>query len=478
MYGSLIRRAVLLVPALAVAVCARDARVPRFDEKGRDRDELEALNARARIAAESREKERLERRREYTLAIRLDEPEEECLARLARTRACILTVREFNNAASRWFPPADSLSAIPGPAEADSLRKNLLYTLLEDPYLDARISMSESKDSLQAVLAEAEAERIRNLRQNPGDSALRSLYRKHAALFRARTESTYEILGSSDSAYMDSLWRAIASPPSLAAGAEPPPWRIVPERAIPSQARAALASRKPGETPPPWKTPYGFFLIRLHSRNAVPEVPYAEAVPLLGAIQAQPGGSDARQEELIASYYERNRGIFTEPDSLRLQAWLKPGFKRKRGDTFRNVETRVRRNLPVEDTLAAASLTLPDSLLPAEVRARVAWHPALAPGAFLGPLPSAYGTWYFRILEMRRGKRLLTLEEARAEIAETLFPGQKRDPLERARAYLDDKRNSLRDGLLAGYLADTRQRRNEGLAAWVQRELSLQFIHP
>jgi hypothetical protein len=62
MYGSLIRRAVLLVPALAVAVCARDARVPRFDEKGRDRDELEALNARARIAAESREKERLERR--------------------------------------------------------------------------------------------------------------------------------------------------------------------------------------------------------------------------------------------------------------------------------------------------------------------------------------------------------------------------------------------------------------------------------
>jgi hypothetical protein len=178
MYGSLIRRAVLLVPALAVAVCARDARVPRFDEKGRDRDELEALNARARIAAESREKERLERRREYTLAIRLDEPEEECLARLARTRACILTVRDFNNAASRWFPPADSLSAIPGPAEADSLRKNLLYTLLEDPYLDARISMSESKDSLQAVLAEAEAERIRNLRQNPGDSALRSLYRK------------------------------------------------------------------------------------------------------------------------------------------------------------------------------------------------------------------------------------------------------------------------------------------------------------
>lgn len=523
MLRSLFRRASppLLALALALAAGARDARAARFDEKGNDLDAVQALNAEVREAAARQEKERLERMRRYALAIRLDEPEETCLARFNRTRACALSVGEFNEAASRWFPAADSLPSAVDPVEADSIRKRLLLALLQDPYLDAQVSRSGSGDSLEALLARAEADRVKGLRVHPGDSVLRALYRKHSRLFEARTESTYEILGSSDSAYVDSLGQSLADPRAPPAGAEPLPWRILPWNSVPSQARARLASLRPEDAPLTWKSPFGHFLVRLRSRHAIPAVPYAEAVPLLGALQMQPKGLDARQEELIVAYYAKNRSILTVPDTLLLKAWLKPGFKRKRGDFLRDVELLIRRKLPVGDTMDASPLRLPDSVLPAEARAWVASHPLLAQDAFLGPLPSVFGTWYFRVLEVRRGKRPLTLEEARGRIAEILFPGQDRDPLEMARSYLQGKRNSLRDGVLSSALeerfrpgpeerpspegsaagdspvgedrdpsaserasqardvwveAETRRRRDVDMAAWIRRELSVRFI--
>ena len=516
MIRSLFRRGSMPLLALALAAGARDAGAARFDEKGNDLDAVEALNAEVREEAARQEKERLEKSRLYALAVRLDEPDEACLARITRTRACALSVGEFNQAASRWLPPADSLPAAVAPVEADSIRKRLLLSLLQDPYLDAQISPGGPGDSLQAVLARADAERAKAWRVHPGDSVLRAVYRKHSRLFEARTKSTYEILGSSDSAYVDSLSRSLANPRTPLAGAEPLPWRIVPWNSFPSKARGMLASLRPEDTPLPWKSPFGHFLVRLRSRHAIPAVPYAEAVPLLGALQMQPKGLDARQEEQIVAYYAKNRSILTEPDTLLLKAWLKPGFKRKRGDFFRDVELRIRRKLPVGDTMDASPLRLPDSVLPAEARAWVAAHPRLAQDAFLGPLPSVFGTWYFRVLEVRQGKRSLTLEEARARIAEILFPGQDRDPLEMARSYLQSKRSSLRDGLLSSSLeerfrpgpeerpspeespagenrdssamnrtaqprdvwveAETRRRRDEDMAAWIRRELSVQFI--
>ncbi|HKP96875.1 MAG TPA: hypothetical protein VJ385_14055 [Fibrobacteria bacterium] len=496
----------------------------RFDPKGNDLAELARQDSLLRLEAAEKERARLENRLAYAEAIRLNEPAGECIAWHSRSRKCLFTVQEFNRYAEAAHPEPDSLNAAPGLPEAEAVRIRLLSGLLRDPYLEDQLAGADKRDSLEAELQGMQARKMENYRQGPVDSTLRALYRRYRSrLFQSRKETLFQVLGSSDSAYADSLWRVAARAPTPDFSARDSlPWQTLRDADLRPEVGPILDSIPPGKIPKPIRTRFGFVLVRVRSQRVVPEIPFEQAIPLLGSLISLPGGKNPRTETALAAYYHSHYESFLAPDTVLVKAWLLPGFKRKRGGFAREIEAGIRRKETVADTLKVAPLSMPLSFLPEEIRPKPGFR-YFSAGTFFGPVNSTWGTWYFRILERKPAHRHLTFEEARPELLGLLFPGQERDSLERARLLADAKWKDIRSKVMSEYLAEkfqpspdrlaalekspradslahtgsdasaseqramlrsmlageeSRRRQDEDFAAWMRREVSFQFIHP
>ncbi len=464
---------------------------PRFDPKGNDIDALAFQDSLGHAIAVERESARIEKRRAFAEALRLNEPESDCIAKLSRSGKCLLDVREFNRFADASAPAQDTASQNQSPGSAprwdvDSARTRLASIILQDAFAEYQFDNEEKKDSLKTEIDRAQAVRIEGVRKGMGDSTLRRLYRHYQAeFFNAKEAREYRVLGTSDSAFADSL--AKACPAALKAGAsracDSLPWSRIREKDIPLPAQAALKALKAfqaGETSRPIKTRFGFFLFRLESIRQVPGMPYEQAVPLLGGLYSLPRGTEPRNEAAMAAYYQENRESFLAPDTVELQAWLRPPFKRKVGEFAKDIEKKIRLQLPVPDTMNAGSIRIPLDSLPDEVGKRLAGRRHLERGRFFGPFNSTWGTWYFKVAENRPGSSPLPFEAVRNKILAILFPGLGTDPFITAQSISKAKLNDIRNNMLSEYHAKTEGtgKRNEDFQTWLQREVAMQYIRP
>jgi hypothetical protein len=479
---------IAVIAGMAFAILAETPSVsaangPRFDPKGNDLDAMAYEDSLNRVRVAKRERARIERRRAFIEALRLDAADAECIAEHLPSGNCLLDVRAFNRYADAAELPRDTASQVPASGtgfrlDVDSARSRLAADILRDAYVEYRFEAEPRRDSLKAEVEKAQARRTESARKSLGDAALRRLYGQYQSeRFDAREVRVYRVIGSSDSAYADSLGQVC--PASDQAFASPAcntlPWSRIREEEIPLTAAKALKTLRAGGTSRPIRTRFGFFLFHLESIRRVPGVPYEQAVPVLGALVTLPRGTDARNEAAMAAYYQQNRESFLAPDTVTLQAWLRPSFKRKEGEFASDIARRIRLGEPVPDTLHSSSLRIPLDSLPEEIGKRVAGMPHLEPRRFFGPINSSWGRWYFRVAENRPGTRPLSFDDARDKLMAILFPGLGTDRFESARTLATAKLNDIRGSLLSEYhsRAGNPERAGEDFPDWLRREVAM-----
>ena len=333
------------LPATALSVSflfafsAQGAAVPDGPvfEKGRDIRPLLERNAGLEAEAIRDGLRKRELRKTAYLAMRIDEPGEECVARDPRTDACLVSVETFNRTLESWgFSVRDMDPEFPTAEDAKRERSALLRSLLEEKYLETNAPDGQARDSLHRLFDSTRSERIQAFRARRGDSAYRALYKRHfAAQFQGREKRRYLALASSDSAWADSLRLAAPDLPEGAdrAGRRPPspPWRRMEEDEMPPELLPAATGLKPGETAGPLRTPYGHVFLRLHSARRTPDVGFEAAMPALISLLHAPSGQEKRLEEAVDAYYARNAADFMAPDTVLYRAWLQPDAKRRGG---------------------------------------------------------------------------------------------------------------------------------------------------
>lgn len=423
-------------------------------EKGRDiRPMLEALE-RDRAEAERKAASARESRERMRRALSLDAPSSECVAYDPVPGSCLVTVRQFNSSLeNREFPTDDSGSHAPDPGEVESLRGAVLREILANSYENATLLSAPVRDSLERIFEAARGKRTAEFLESLGEDSLRGLYRRHfAEMFQGREERNYKILASSDSAAADSLLRAPG-----------PAWQRLGENDLPPEARGPARGLKAGETAGPIETPFARLYVRLVSARRFPDTPFEEALPALIALSAA-AGAVAVPEQPIREYYEVNREEFRVPDTSYFRVWLVPGSARNG-----SLRERIR-----EDTARIRPRVVNQFSLPDCVREGWTHRAGGRIGDFSGPIRSLLGTWYFRVVDIRPGRGVLSLQEARPRIMERLLGSAEPGGPAMAQETAAAKDRELWKSLAAPHLMDARAQveRND----WMHKRLSIRFI--
>jgi hypothetical protein len=513
---------VLLAALLPGRAHAKD---PERDKKGKDPSLYAREDSLRRAQAEAQRRKQLEARADFARALQLDGNEEDCVAFDPGRSACLVTVAEFNRSAAEW-PPSQGRSLrghAPEP-KVEELRRKVLHSLLATDYLEHRLSRDPGKDSLNAAWQAWRSRRLESTRKQVGDSALRALYHaRYERDYRRRDEPVVQVLGMGDSALADSLWRSFSDSSrtdSSRSPGNPGPrrdawrWRSPPAEDLPSGAAAAAAALRRGEVSRPWKTPYGYLLLRWVSVRHRPEIPFEDAVPDLLALAMDPEMGNGKTpkgagtpasgsapggipESLVTKYYASHREAFRSPDTARFQAQLLPDAVQRRTRASRAEGT-----APVETTASAAEAPKGDGVfrpaatvgffdLPPSVQRQLERFLPAESGAILGTFPSVFGTWRFKVLATAPGGRLLSLREARPAILSALGNGatgpayaQHQRSLDRqgwglmAARHLEARfaAEASTDASAAGPSVDPSRRMAADKAEWMRRYLDIRFI--
>jgi hypothetical protein len=233
------------------------------------------------------------------------------------------------------------------------------------------------------------------------------------------------VIGSSDSAYIDSLysrfdsWRRKYGARGKRIGTLPKepelPWSYFKDRQLPEELAALTNGLKPGECRAPFRSRTGHFLVRLIRVFPIREIPFQEAFLHVVYLATRDRflEMDSVVETRARKYYAANPSQFALPDTLDMRTWLIPGPE------SRPAVTKAGHGKPsvLPDTsrfkpMGISSLALPDDLR-FKLMARLNQDTARA---FFGPVPDRFGCWYFQVRSRKRVSGVIPYRLARKEI--------------------------------------------------------------
>jgi hypothetical protein len=353
----------------------------------------------------------------------------ECLAWTGQD--CFLTLQEYN-AAAAYYP-------MPGTMPLETARAIILKRYLPEKRLAATartLGLDRKADSLlQRVLSRkrdflwtqsvmAFGAPVRDMR------LLEAAYAKYYGQYFAPGEDvTLALIGSSDSAYIDSLHRMLrpgfgkrTSHRKLgrdSAAERVMPWSFFKIRQLPPNLVALAETLKVGQCSSPYHSSFGHFLVRLEKAVPTPEVSFENAFPRVVFLATRDRflEMDSVAEAQAKRYYATNIGRFARLDTLGLRAWLIP---RRAAPSIGMA--RINGKAPVlADTAGFKAMDLSSLALPPQLRISLQEQVRKDPEkAFFGPLYDRYGRWYFQVRSRKSAHGFLPFRLARKEILDSL----------------------------------------------------------
>jgi hypothetical protein len=244
---------------------------------------------------------------------------------------------------------------------------------------------------------------------------------------------------------------------------------------LPAAALQAVRAVEPGVLSGPVRAPFGYLFLREASRRGHPDIPMEAALPLVIAWASRPSEGDLGFERDMDAYYREHRDEFSAPDTLTFRVWLLP--EPSRSTVSRRLEKRERMHADTADT---RSLTVGEKDLPPKLREDLAYYQPCRQGETLGPIRSAFGLWYLRVLEVRKGGRPLTLAESRPALRKILFGWDGKDALDPVLSEAKARERDLRASIAEQYLmarkpgagSSWERKRND----WMRNHLVLRFV--
>ncbi len=347
--------------------------------------------------------------------IRLDGQNDECLAWLKSESICYVTLEEFN--ASLSINKYHQLVPL---AEA-RIRALKEYISLKYAEQQARFSGFDSDaDNIKEFMRK----RTENLslykqtgliggRPVTDPEKLQETYRKYyKELFEARDDVDIQVIGSSDSLFVDSLHKVLtqwkrakkAKKSNRASKVKEPvlPWITFKEADLPTELVAPTDTFYEGEFTPPIKTKYGFFICRLWEVIRKKTVPYKNVRSKLIylATRDRYANMDSIMTAKTLAYYDKHEEELVTPDTAQLTAWLVPFQIEEKGNQIKHLLSKPRN----KDTLTYAPLELSSISLPTNISRRLMlFKKEDSTRSFFGPLKGRYGQWYLKIKNYKKG---------------------------------------------------------------------------
>jgi hypothetical protein len=240
------------------------------------------------------------------------------------------------------------------------------------------------------------------------DEQLKKLYDMlYDRQFAEHEEVTIDLAGSSDSRFVDSLYRMITKPDSAANPRKARvlrqnknaniPWSQVTAEELPRELVRLTDSLPVGGTTKPMKMSYGFFIMRVADVKIHEKVPFETAREQL-FMMAQNGNTSAgipASDKEARAYFEKHKQQFVSPDTFDLKAWLKPSLDNA---------SKVRGKVQLFDTIGLKPLSCRSTSLPLSVRLSLEQLiDSTIKNQVIGPVMSPLGEWKFKIVSKKRG---------------------------------------------------------------------------
>jgi hypothetical protein len=364
---------------------------------------------------------------------------DQCLVEHKDSAKCLLTVKKYNEMV-RYHPISNCLPL-------DSARVAAIKNILTDWYIacEARKSGFASSDSaaeekrniMHAFVNTMKYKKI-GTRIFDRNALWRTYSMFYEALFKTRYYPYFSIVGSNDSLYIDSLSRLckkIASKDSstgeghAAPSSDPStiPWSYSYAVMLPGDFDHLLDTLRVGSVSDLFRTPYGFFLVRIDSVQTRYEIPFEEAgkyvVPL--ASKQKWRGMDSLLLEKARSIYASNKRLNRLPDTLAVKAVIAPRELRDSIAMGKTITGKDKRVFITNDSLAGA-LSISSALLPPEVRDALlnGYEAAGNKNTTIGPIPSRFGVWYFKVLEKKSLGGVRPFSAVRKQLIDSLVVGE------------------------------------------------------
>jgi len=348
--------------------------------------------------------------------LRLSGKPDDCVAFDPGSNRCIVTVAQFNSSIS--------LMNISKKMPRDSARDEILSDLLSDIYLSTRAMQSGYAEKMatkellsQNRAAFKNAQRFISLgRMVTDESKLFETYKKYyRERFSPRDEVYINISGSSDKAYIDSVYRLLCRTSvknsrtrrNKASNAEIQrlPWQRSNWNELPDELVRPTDSIDINEFTGPIKTPYGYFIAHLdevkRSKGLSFDEAYDELVYLATRDKWQ--NVDSILEEKAFEMYLKDKSRFVTPDTMAITLWLCPYYS----DSTR---TPV-----IPDTLASNGLRLCSVQLPFDVQEKLkeAYYQKKNANCLIGLIYTRYGAFSFQVHTNKNGGIQYSFDEVR-----------------------------------------------------------------
>jgi len=366
---------------------------------------------------------------------------DDCIAFDANKNQCMITVSMFNSS----IP----LKNISKKTPLDSARDEILREILSDIYLSnlAIESGYNEKLSIKELIAQSKAQfkysqKFISLgRIVKDENTLFATYKKYYKhLFSPKDEVFLNVLGSSDSVYIDSVYTWLCA--AIGKSSERKrnsdkinqtlkklPWQRSNWNELPDELVLPTNAIDVNEFTKPVKTPYGYFIVHIDEIKRYKEISfedaYAELVYLATRDKWQ--NVDSILDEKAYEIYTKDKNRYVTPDTMNLTLYLFPYYS---DSTHKN-------RMP--DTLSLKGVRLCSIYLPFEVQEKLkaAYYQTKNRNVQVGPIYTRYGAFYFRVHTYKKGGIQHSFDDVRDYLISEIKADERKDSGANAK-YQDD----------------------------------------
>lgn len=329
-----------------------------------------------------------------------------CLAYDTVLGACILDVARFNLEALTYrCPRSVSLDTVRWQVADKALNEARYSDLARKSGWDQRDDVRSLVGSVLSGFAGLDSRMA--MASLVTDSVLRQAFREHPEVWRESEETKVRLTGSTDSVFLDSLWRAASADGTGKSErrkrAVAVPGQTVLSSLLPDLLRRIADSLPVGAVSRVVKLPYGRFFVSILEVRMIPERGFDEVRDQLRSLLlAGKIGERVRPTEVeLKVRYNQYRSRYRRPDTLEMRAWLRPESRSGAAGRFDSTGRWIR----------STSFALPDTtrMLLEQLR-------EVRPRDSLFQVIDPFGLWSLRIASVRRGTGYLPFEAVRGRI--------------------------------------------------------------
>lgn len=260
------------------------------------------------------------------------------------------------------------------------------------------------------------------------DALLAATYDKYYRFFCDKKIKTVALIGSSDSGYIDSLYRVLQSfdhstVPESALKKQSfiklLPWITASTDDLPDSIVSAVDTLRIQQVRN-LKTPFGFFICRIIENKRRRAIPLKNVTLQLSYLITEERKASKGESDTIRAmhFYKNHSKMFVSPDTILCRTWLIPFIDTTAIAALPEIN---RSSRIAKDTTMFLSQHIWSTDLPSAVGDSLRFRLKSYRDSvhFIGPIDSRFGKWYFSVLKIIPGGKKIPFARVKCDICKS-----------------------------------------------------------